>query len=305
MFDILGPGALGMHCALSLPAQTALRLRHPQGNGSAWTLRRDDGHQRTLPCLSLADPSPIQYLIVTTKAAQVVPAIAAVLPQLTPNAEVLLLHNGLGPQDAVAKLLQAPQRLYVGVSTEGVVRTGAQAVSHRSVGLTRVGPWLRAASQPQIYATMAAGSWAMHWHDNPQTTKCWVWQKLIINAAINPLTALFNVPNGALLAPEYQAQWRPLVHEACHLAQAVGLNFDTATECARVLAVIESTALNYSSMWQDWAQGRASEVDNILLPLLKIAQQHDLAHPQLRQLYWQVKAHEQAGRIPTDSGTLE
>lgn len=304
MIDLLGPGALGMHCALSLPADCALRLRHPQANGTAWTLSRDDGVARTLPSLALTDPSPIGQLIVTTKAAQVLPAINAVLPWLTPTAEVLLLHNGFGPQDAVAELLQPTQKLYVGVSTEGVVRTGARTVSHRSVGLTQVGPWLRPTPQPELYGVLAAGSWAMHWSANPQQTQQWVWQKLIINAAINPLTALLDVRNGALAEPAHQAQWQPVVQEACRIASAQGLALDMTTECARVMGVIQSTARNHSSMWQDWAQGRRSEADYIVLPLLNLATQHELQCPALEHLYASIQAHEEAGRLAMGSGTL-
>jgi 2-dehydropantoate 2-reductase len=258
-------------------------------------VRREDGHQRTLACLSLSDPSPIQQLIVTTKAAQVEAAVAAVQPHLTHDAEVLLLHNGLGPQDAVAALLAPSQRLYVGVSTEGVVRTAARQISHRSVGLTQVGPWHEVLPQPYLYKALAAGSWAMRWAGEPQWTQCRVWQKLVINLAINPLTAICDVVNGDLALPEFQTQWRPLVDEACAIATATGIPLETATECDRVLAVIHSTAQNYSSMWQDWAQGRPSEIDFIALPLLERARQLGLMHSAIAAVYARVKSHEQAG----------
>lgn len=294
MIDILGPGALGIHCALSLPAHCEVRLRHPKAEGSTWTLKRDEGVTRTVDCLALTDPSPIQQLIVTTKAAQVVAAVSSVFPFLTARAEILLLHNGLGPQDAVAEQLSPEQALYVGVSTEGVVRTGAQQISHRSVGLTQVGPWQRSWPKPALFASLAAGSWAMTWLEDPQATQLSVWQKLIINTAINPLTALLDVPNGALASPEHQVLWRPLVYEACAVANQLGLNLMPELECKRVLAVIHSTAENHSSMWQDWAQGRPSEADFILAPLL--ANRHNLECPALLQLYEQVKSREAAGR---------
>ncbi len=304
MIDILGPGALGMHCALGLPAHIAVRLRHPSADGSAWTLRRDDGHQRNLPCLSLSDPSPIQHLIVTTKAAQVEAAVAAVQPHLTADAEVLLLHNGLGPQDTVAALLTPSQRLYVGVSTEGVVRTSARQISHRSVGDTHIGPWRHAWPKPMLYEALAGGSWTMHWAGEPQVTQHRVWQKLIINLAINPLTALYNVPNGALALPKFQAQWRPLVAQACAIAAATGIPLDPEAVSERVLAVIHSTAENDSSMRQDWAQGRLSEIDFIGLPFITQARQLGLDCGAIEAVVERIKSGEPAGGHPSSSVTL-
>lgn len=305
MIDLLGPGALGLHCALSLPESSAVRLRHPQGSGEGWTVRRNDGFYRTLPCLNLSDPSPIEYLIVTTKATEVIAAVTSVLPHLKAHAEILLLHNGLGPQDIVAKILRPTQRLYVGISTEGVIRLEPQHIQHRSVGLTQVGPWRDGHLQPKLFALLAAGSWAMQWWENPADTLRLVWQKLVINAAINPLTALHNVSNGALVAAELQAQWRPVVLEACAIATAIGVTLEATTQGEQVLAVIQSTANNYSSMWQDWALGRSSEVDFILLPLINTAQQHHLKHTALSELYQQVKLHEQTGLTLANSGTLK
>ena len=91
-----------------------------------------------------------------------------------------------------------------------------------------------------------------------------LWGKLVINAAINPLTALLRVPNGALLE---QAHARQLMHalarETAAVAHALGvaLPFDDPT--AAVEAVARKTAGNYSSMAQDMQRGAPTEIDAI------------------------------------------
>jgi 2-dehydropantoate 2-reductase len=149
---------------------------------------------------------------------------------------------------------------------------------------------------PRIYCALAAGTWTMRWVDHPQLTQRMVWQKLIINLAINPLTALHQVANGALVAAEFQERWRPLVQEACAIGTAAGIDLEATTECERVLNVIQSTAHNHSSMFQDWAQGRPGEIDFVALPFITHARQHGLNPTAIAALYAQVKSQEAAGR---------
>jgi 2-dehydropantoate 2-reductase len=91
-----------------------------------------------------------------------------------------------------------------------------------------------------------------------------LWNKAVVNAAINPLTALWRVPNGDLLACEdRRALLATLAQEAASVAIARGVVIAPQDIAARVEAVCHATAANRSSMLQDIERGRPTEIDSI------------------------------------------
>jgi 2-dehydropantoate 2-reductase len=87
-----------------------------------------------------------------------------------------------------------------------------------------------------------------------------LWEKLVINVGINPLTALLRVPNGALLElPQALEVAVAAAHEAQAVARAAGLNLSGDPE-ARLSQVCSATAANRSSMLQDILAGRPTEI---------------------------------------------
>jgi 2-dehydropantoate 2-reductase len=101
-----------------------------------------------------------------------------------------------------------------------------------------------------------------------------VWGKLVVNAAINPLTALLEVPNGFLVQdPRARKLLDRAAAEAAAVARAVGARLpflDAAGAGAeenpageRAAQVCRRTAGNLSSMLQDRRRGAVTEVDTI------------------------------------------
>jgi 2-dehydropantoate 2-reductase len=85
----------------------------------------------------------------------------------------------------------------------------------------------------------------------------------MINAGINPLTALLRVPNGAL--PELLEAWSLAVAAAAEVqavARAMGLAVTGDPE-ERLLRVCRATAKNRSSMLQDVLAGRTTEIESL------------------------------------------
>ncbi len=112
-----------------------------------------------------------------------------------------------------------------------------------------------------------------------------LWQKLAVNAVINPLTALHQCKNGELSLPHYSAAIGLLLQEFVQVATASGQDFSLDAIQSRVIQVINQTAENYSSMQQDFAKGRRSELDYITGFLLRQAEQYQLQLPAHQALY--------------------
>ncbi|ALS99208.1 ketopantoate reductase family protein [Lacimicrobium alkaliphilum] len=226
-----------------------------------------------------------ELLLLPLKAFQIIPAVKQLRPFLTKQT-LVLLNNGMGVMEQVQKLLP-DSPLIAGISKKAAYKKATQ-VLETGTGTTELGWVFRPAShsaqatERQLKALLTP----CLWHQDLQPA---LWQKLAINAVINPLTALNNIKNGELAQPEYQQQIRQLCAETAALMQRKNLsgwqNIDAVVE-----SVINSTADNYSSMHQDIAHNRATEIDYINGYLVLQGQQAGLEMAAHENLWQRVKA---------------
>jgi len=158
-----------------------------------------------------------------------------------------------------------------------------------TTGATLLGPGLvRAGGEGtismewnQALAPIEAALKSAHFNVNVvEDAESLIWGKLIINAAINPLTALLRVPNGTLLErPWAHAMMRALASEAAQVAEAEKIRLPFSDPVAAAEEVARKTAANHSSMLQDALRGAPTEIDAICGAIVKIAQKHKIATP--------------------------
>ena len=98
------------------------------------------------------------------------------------------------------------------------------------------------------------------WHDDIYPA---LYTKLAINCVINPLTAILNVPNGDLSASHLHDDMHAIIHEVVEAARMVHVELTPSDLFATVLKVIHDTRDNFSSMQQDIAHGRKTEIEHI------------------------------------------
>lgn len=285
---VLGCGALGQ---LWL---TALRkhghdvqgwLRVPQPYCSV-NLIEEDGTIFN-ESLTANDPDFLaqsDMLLVTLKAWQVSDAVKALAATLPASSPVLLLHNGMGTID---ELKSIHQPLLMATTTHAARRDG-NIIVHVAGGVTHIGP---ARAQDGDYSYLAdtlqdvLPDVAWHNHIRPQ-----LWRKLAVNCVINPLTALWNCPNGEL--KNHQQLVATLCAEVASVVEREGLHTSADDLRYYVDQVIESTAENISSMLQDVRAQRHTEIDYITGYLLKRARAHGISVPENARLYDMVKRKE-------------
>jgi 2-dehydropantoate 2-reductase len=118
-----------------------------------------------------------------------------------------------------------------------------------------------------------------------------MWGKLIINAAINPLTALLQVPNGELLSHSWTRKaMSALAREAAAVAQAEQISLPFSNPIEAVEEVARKTAKNLSSMFQDVRRGAPTEIDAICGAVTRRGEAHGIATPYNRSCWQLVKA---------------
>jgi len=125
------------------------------------------------------------------------------------------------------------------------------------------------------------------WRDDIETA---LWQKLAVNCAINPLTALNNIPNGGLLAAHYVETITAVCEEVCAVARVCKIELEVNTITEQVFNVIERTAENFSSMHQDVINKRTTEIEGINGYIVNQAKKKGIDVPTNTLLYKAIKA---------------
>jgi 2-dehydropantoate 2-reductase len=267
---VLGPGGLGCLLAalfreagadVSLvdyrPERVArLRLRGIQ-------VRTLEAGPRTVPVpIGLApEVGPCDVTIVAVKAYQTESAARALPELMSRGGLALTLQNGLGNLESLARMA-GPQRLLAGVGLLGVTARDEGRIIYAGRGVIYIGvPAGSRVSGAEVAAVADLFRGAGLECQPREDIEAVLWEKLVINVGINPLTALLRVPNGALL--QVPGAWDLAVaaaREAQAVARAAGLSL-TGEPSARLRQVCSDTAANRSSMLQDILAGRPTEIE--------------------------------------------
>ena len=301
-WHILGAGSLGTLWAARLaragvPVRLILRNEARLADyraGQGLTLV-EQGVEQTYPVVgeTPGSPEPIHRLLVACKAYDAQSAIAQLHPRLAPDAELILLQNGLGSQDAVAAQVPLARCIYAS-STEGAFREGDWRVVFAGHGYT----WLGDASHPTpplwLNDLQAAGIP----HDWASDILTRLWRKLALNCAINPLTVLYQCRNGGLQA--HACEVATLCAELAELLECCGQPAAAQDLHSEVQRVIQATAANYSSMHQDVANHRRTEISYLLGYACQAAARHQLVLPHLQQLQARLVEYLRARGLASD-----
>lgn len=301
-WHVLGVGSLGSLWATrlaraGLPVRLILRdparLAAYEAVGGLTLVEQGQSQQMAIPAQTFDAVEPIERLLVACKAYDAEDAVARLAPRLSANAELILLQNGLGSQDAVAaKVPQA--RCMFASSTEGAFRDDDWRVVFAGHGYT----WLGDASDPTPPSwlnELQASGIPHQWTPDILTR---LWRKLALNCAINPLTVLHDCRNGGLQA--HHCEVATLCAELTDLLDCCGQPAAAEDLHSEVERVIQATAANYSSMYQDVAHGRRTEISYLLGHACAMAARHHCSLPHLKQLQTRLITHLQSRGLPTD-----
>jgi len=249
-------------------------LRTLQENGAR--LIDSDGAEFTYPVKATNNPADcknIRYALVLVKSWQTERVAGQLAECLAEDGLALTLQNGMGNREHLAGTLGLP-RVALGITTTGATLLGP--------GLARVGGEgvISVETHPRLGPLEAALTGAGFNVQVVSDADALVWGKLVINAAINPLTALLRIPNGELLQrPAAHKMMSVLAQEAAAVATAQGIHlpFEDAVRAAEEVA--RKTAANHSSMFQDIRRGAPTEIDAICGVITKTGEKIGVSTP--------------------------
>ena len=273
---VVGAGAMGslMAARLAMGHNEVMLFGRPSEHLSlvgerGLTLVEQDGGHRSVPLAATSDPAAVrgaELVIVLVKAWATAEATSPLREVLTRDTAVVTLQNGLGNAATLrSALLNAGVRpsVWMGVTTQAAFRPEPGVVLHTGDGITAIGRRTIGANErlKAIAACFSASGWPSIAVDDIHR---WVWRKLAVNAAINPLTALAGVPNRAISRDAgLRAAAAALAAEVVAVANARGVAIDTSEVLAAVEEVARATGENRSSMLVDLDHGLRTEIDAI------------------------------------------
>lgn len=235
--------------------------------------------------------------LVLVKAWQTERAAKQLSKCLADDGLAVTLQNGIGNYETLAQVLNHSATENTeknrGKDSKGsvisVVRRSRVALGSTTTGATLIAPGVARAGGEgvvsiqrhekldSIEAALLSAKFNVHLVEDAQSL---VWGKLVINAAINPLTALLRVPNGELLnRPSAREMMANLAREVAEVADAekIKLPFDDPVAMAEEVA--RKTAANQSSMLQDVLRNAPTEIDAICGAVVRAGEKHGIETP--------------------------
>ena len=197
-----------------------------------------------------------------------------------PETPVLTLQNGLGNVETLCSLVGSP-RVLAGTTAEASTLLGEGHIRHAARGVTRFGAWT-SCNCDAILAMFRDAGFEAELTDSPGQA---IWEKVAMNAGINPLSALLGYATGRLVeVRKVRELMRDLVVEAAKVASTEGYRFEySLVEAAEMMC--RDTADNISSMLQDVRANKRTEIEAISGEILRRAQLASLPVPRTRVIY--------------------
>jgi len=228
------------------------------------------GEERAYPVKAFTDPSQCQgvkAVIVLTKSWQTRKRAGWLQEILPQDGIALTLQNGLGNYETLVEFI-GTERAAAGSSTSGstLVKPG----HFRALGEGEI----ILAEHPRLAPLSQALEKAEFRVQQVSDLQSVLWGKLVINAAINPLTALLDVPNGYLLKnPQAWDIACKLADETAGVARALGVDLPYPDPHETIRKVLVNTGKNSSSMRQDLFRLAPTEIDAINGAVVKTGRQ--------------------------------
>jgi 2-dehydropantoate 2-reductase len=299
---IVGAGAIGtLFAARLIRAGTEVRLVARGSVAPALRsagLRLDDPGPESIPVDAVAGlelGTETDGILLAVKAYDVYEATRGIAASLVRPAPFLTVQNGLGIVEEVERALSEVgwdrPRDWIVQGVNSMPATGLGPGHSRPGGwgevlLADVGRGHHAAVF--VGPLERAGIPAREVSDLSRE----VWRKLIVNAAINPVTADHAILNGDLVRDPWRQQSLALLREALAVARAEGFSFTDSEIEQDLWRVVRATAPNLSSMRQDLERGRRTEIDAISGAIVAAGRRHGVPLPATERIVRRIHAKE-------------
>ncbi len=270
-----------------------LTIIHPDGQQSYHALQVTN---------DLNQMPPADIALILVKSYQTARVARQVANILRPDGIAITLQNGLGNLEKLAEVV-GQHRAALGITAQGATVLAPGRLRHAGEGLTHLALTPGLEKQLQVVTSLFnTASLETTLVDNANSL---VWGKLAINAGINPLTALLEVPNGMLVKEESLRQiMSAAANEVAQVAAAQGIRLPFADVARRTAEVSQDTANNRSSMLQDISRTAPTEIDAISGTVVRFGQLLNIPTP-VNEFLLRLMKEKETGHLTLNIGTFK
>jgi 2-dehydropantoate 2-reductase len=280
-WHIIGAGAIGslwadrLHRqgeAITLVLRSSEQVDAFNRNGQSFRVESPNKELSMVQCKAtwaedLSDT--ISHLLITTKAFDALDAINRVKNQLASDATIVFMINGYGVQQTIQETFPDHNILFAS-TTDGAFNLAPFHTVHTANGTTLIGSLYKKVDS-KVSPLCGAD-----WIDDIDSI---LWRKVAINCCINPVTAIHQCTNGEIFSTDERATVTTnLAEEIEQLERKMGVDRQTPL-IEEVKSVAELTSKNRSSMLQDVAKGRRTEVEHINGAIVDLAKKYAVEVP--------------------------
>ncbi|MDD5078993.1 MAG: 2-dehydropantoate 2-reductase [Candidatus Omnitrophica bacterium] len=241
-----------------------------------------------------AEPKDIgnaDLILICVKSYDTKSAITAAKTLAGEDTAVLTLQNGIGNIELISEVV-GPEKVIGGITNMGATLLDTGRIRHAGKGETVLGR-IDGKIPVEIRSIREVFNRAGLETRISRDIKGSIWSKLLINAGINPLTAITRLNNGRLLDFEGTRKIISLaVSEGTKVAKRKRIKLIYDDPLAKVEAVCQATAGNISSMLQDVLNKKPTEIDFINGVIVRQAQELGIPAPVNALLFDLVKTIE-------------
>jgi 2-dehydropantoate 2-reductase len=228
-----------------------------------------------------------EWVMVATKSYDTEDAMKALTP-FHEESVFLSLQNGLGNEEIMSR---CARRVVGGTTGHGITRDGPGRIIHAGMGRTVLGNYHGA--EGRVSEIVEAFNEAGIVTETTDDIRREIWKKVIVNAGINPLSAISGQKNGFILEnPDLERTLETICKEAVAVANAYGIDISTEEAVEHTKEVARLTAENKSSMLQDIERGKRTEIDSICGTIVRLGMEKGVPTPVNSSLMAVVKGME-------------
>ena len=269
--SMLGTWKNGLHAL----QENGARIVDEHGNEGAYKVYATDDPREV---------SGAKVALVLVKSWQTERAARQLKESLADDGLAVTLQNGLGNRETLIRDL-GPARVSLGVTTTGATLLGPGLVKMGGQGTISL---QQNQALGPLEAILRSSNFKIKIVEDAQSL---LWGKLVINAAINPLTALLRITNGELLSrPLVRKVMSALARETADVAKAENVSLPFSNPVIAAEDVARKTSANQSSMFQDVQRGAPTEIDAICGAVTLRGRKHGIRTPYNRACWQLVRA---------------
>ncbi len=233
----------------------------------------------------------VDLIIMAVKCNDVAAVLKQIAPLLEGGAVLLTLQNGVGTEAQVLAAYKNKDCVVAGVAFITARRDQLGVIVHSRRGSISLGELSGEKSQRAIaiHALLTKAGIDCRLTTNIRRAK---WEKLCWNATFNPLSVVMDHPISLILdSPSLLQVVRDGILEVIAVAAAEGISIDPKI-IENTITVSYDLKEYYTSMYEDFRNGKESEIEYLNGDLVRRGKDHGVPTPVNQMLYALVKGLE-------------